>query len=190
MNTKDHILSEARKVFEKFGFNKTSMADIALAARKGRRTIYTYFTSKEEVFRAVIDVEVNALAVDLQEIIHSNLPPTQKLRSYMHARMNAVKELTIYYDALRQDLLGNFGMIENLRRDYDELEVSMIKNILDEGVKKDDFAIDDTHLVANAIVLATKGFELPLYMGQTGYDHEQLIDPLMNLFYKGILKTN
>jgi len=189
MNTKDQILSEARKVFEKFGFNKTSMADIAAAARKGRRTLYTYFTSKEEVFRAVIDVEVEALALSLKEIVHSNQPPREKLRNYMHTRMNAVKQLTIYYDALRQDLLGNFGMIENLRHEYDQMEVLMIRQILDEGVEKNEFSIDDTLLVANAIVLATKGFELPLYMGATNYDHEQLIDPLINLFYTGILKS-
>jgi AcrR family transcriptional regulator len=189
MNTKDQILIEARKVFERFGFNKTSMADIAAAARKGRRTVYTYFTSKEEVFRAVIDVEVKALAVRLKEIIEGDQTPKEKLRHYMHTRMNAVKELTIYYDALRQDLLGNFGMIENLRRDYDEMEVNMIQKILDEGVERNEFSIDTTHLVASAIVLATKGFELPLYMGNINYDHEQLIDPLINLFYTGILKS-
>lgn len=189
MTTKDEILKEARKVFEKFGFNKTSMADIAVAARKGRRTIYTYFTSKEEVFRAVIEVEVSAVAEKLKQIIEGDLPPDEKLRSYLHARMNAVKELTIYYDALRQDLQNNLGMIENLRKEYDELEVGLIKRILDEGVEQHVFDIENTPLVANAFVLATKGFELPIFMGKVGYDYEQMIDPLINLFYKGILKA-
>lgn len=189
MTTKDEILKEARKVFEKFGFNKTSMADIAQAARKGRRTIYTYFTSKEEVFRAVIEVEVSLVAVRLKQIIEGELLPDEKLRAYMHARMNAVKELTIYYEALRQDLQNSLGMIENLRKEYDELEVGLIKQILDEGVARQVFAIDNTLLVANAFVLATKGFELPIFMGKVGYDHEQMIDPLINLFYKGIQKA-
>lgn len=189
MQTKEMILQEARKVFEKFGFNKTSMADIALAARKGRRTIYTYFTSKEEVFRAVIEVEVKVLASNLQEIINSMLPANEKLRKYMRIRMNAVKELTVYYDALRQDLMNNLGMIENLRKEYDLLETSMIKTILDEGVEQNEFEIENTQLVAQSIVLASKGFELPIYMNQQDYDPEPLIDPLIDLFYKGILKT-
>ena len=77
-------------------------------------------------------------------------------------------------------------MIENLRKNYDEMEVGMIRSILDEGVSTGVFDILDTSLVARAIVLATKGFELPIYMGQAGYDHDTLIDPLIELFYRGI----
>ena len=189
MQTKETILQEARKVFEKFGFNKTSMADIALAARKGRRTIYAYFTSKEEVFRAVIEVEVRALASRLQEMLSGSIPAKEKLRNYMHIRMNAVKELTVYYDALRQDLMNNMGMIENLRREYDLLEVSMIKSILDEGVAQNEFEVENTRLVAQSIVLASKGFELPIFMNQEDYDPEPFIDPLISLLYNGILKN-
>lgn len=187
MNTKEHILIEARKVFEKFGFNKTSMADIAQAARKGRRTIYTYFTSKEEVFRAVIEIEVNTLASKLQELIGGPVNAAEKLRKYLHIRMNAVKELTLYYDALRQDLMNSLGLIENLRKEYDLLEVNMIRQILDEGVRNQEFRIADTNLVAQSIVLASKGFELPIFMGQEGYDPDPMIDPLVDLLYHGIM---
>jgi AcrR family transcriptional regulator len=188
MDTKNIIIKHAREVFERFGYNKTSMGDIAHAAKKGRRTIYSYFTNKEEVFRAVIELEVNELAAKLKEIINLDISTDLKLRKYMHTRMNGVRELTMYYDALRQDLINNLSLIERLRKEYDELEVNMIKSILDEGVECDQFAMDDTKLVANAIVLATKGFELPIFMGQNNYDHELLIDPLINLFYHGIVK--
>lgn len=188
MNTKEIILEEARKVFERFGFNKTSMADIAAAARKGRRTVYTYFTSKEEVFRAVIDTEVNKLAVMLQEIINLPVEPEEKFRQYIHTRMNAIKTITTYYDALRQDFMNNLGMIEDLRKQYDELEASMIKAILDEGVEKNHFNIADTESVSRAIVFATKGFELPIYRGDKDYDHNRLIEPLIGVLFYGISK--
>lgn len=188
MTTKDLILIEARKVFEKFGFNKTSMADIAHAARKGRRTIYSYFTSKEEVFKAVIEVEIDALAKTLQELIDSPLKADDKLRQYMQTRMNAVKMLTIYYDAIRRDLVENLAFIEKIRKKYDKMEMEMIRKILDEGVAQNVFEIKDTRIVAGAIVLASKGFELPLIMGQEGYDHSSMIEPLIDVFYKGILK--
>lgn len=188
MNTKDLILEEARKVFERFGFNKTSMADIATAARKGRRTLYTYFTSKEEIFRAVIDTEVSKLGEILQQIIAQPLPPEDKFRLYILTRMNAVKTISTYYDALRQDFMNNLGMIEDLRQQYDELEASMIKTILDEGVEKNHFKIADTVVVARAIVFATKGFELPIYRGDTNYDHNKLIEPLISVLFHGISK--
>ena len=63
----------------------------------------------------------------------------------------------------------------------------MISLMLKQGVKEGAFRITDPQLVAGAIVMASKGFELPLIMGQDGYDHNQLIDPLIDMFYHGIL---
>lgn len=188
MTTKDWIIQEARGVFEKFGYTKTSMADIARAARRGRRTLYMHFAGKEEVFRAVIEVEVNALAEKLGAIIEGEKPPSEKLREYMHVRMNAVKELTMYYDAMRQDMMMNLGLIEKIRKRYDFMEKDMIRRVLDEGVACGEFHIGDTALLAGAIVMATKGFELPIYMGDQDFDHIGLIDPLIGLFFRGIAK--
>jgi AcrR family transcriptional regulator len=46
------ILDAALPVFVRFGFRKTSMADIARAARISRASLYLSFSSKEELFRA------------------------------------------------------------------------------------------------------------------------------------------
>ncbi len=186
MTTREQIIEGARKVFERYGFSKTSMEDIAKAAGRGRRTIYTHFNNKREVFKAVIDMEVERLAGLLAGIVEQPVPPREKLRRYMHARMNAIRELTLYYEAIREDLAHDIGLLEELRRDYDEQEAGMIRSILDEGNAAGVFGIKDTSLVAKAIVMATKGFELPIYMGQQDYDHSSLIDPLMNILYSGI----
>ncbi|MBW6492127.1 MAG: TetR/AcrR family transcriptional regulator [Lentimicrobium sp.] len=185
--TKELIIEEARKIFTKYGFNKSSMSDIALAARKGRRTIYTYFTSKEEVFKAVIETEVSDLAEKLGVIMNDNIPADQKLRNYMYVRMNALKELTVYYNALREDFVNNLGMIENLRKDYDIMEIEMIRQMLDEGVTSGVFEIAEVQQVSRAILVAIKGFELPIFLAKDDYDYNQLIDPMIGLFFKGIL---
>ncbi len=186
MNTRENILSGARKVFDRFGFQKTSMNDIAVAAKKGRRTIYSHFDSKEAVFRAVIDTEVKDLSVKLSHIAKSSAPSEEKLRSYLNARMKAVSDLSVYHSALRDDLMQNLGMVEKLRKEYDELEVSLIKGILDEGNERDVFDVTDTLLVAEAILITTKGFELPIFMGVSDYDNERHINPLIDVLYEGI----
>ena len=48
----DHILDAALPVFVRFGFRKTSMADIARAAEISRASLYLTFNSKEDLFRA------------------------------------------------------------------------------------------------------------------------------------------
>ena len=46
--TKAKLVDVARQLFAKMGVENTTMNDIALASKKGRRTLYTYFKSKED----------------------------------------------------------------------------------------------------------------------------------------------
>lgn len=52
--TRELIVRSARKVFEEKGFLDTRIADIAAAAEMSHGTFYTYFQTKDEVFRAII----------------------------------------------------------------------------------------------------------------------------------------
>ena len=48
------ILEAANKIFLKYGYQKTSMDDIAKEAMIGKGTIYYYFNSKEDIFVALL----------------------------------------------------------------------------------------------------------------------------------------
>jgi AcrR family transcriptional regulator len=47
---KDNVLIAAMLVFGKFGYRKTSIDDIAAAAKISKQGLYLYFSSKEEIF--------------------------------------------------------------------------------------------------------------------------------------------
>ena len=51
--TRQKLVDVARQLFAKNGLENTTMNDIALQSGKGRRTLYTYFKSKEEIYYAV-----------------------------------------------------------------------------------------------------------------------------------------
>ena len=52
--TRQKLVDVARQLFAKNGIANTTMNDIAVASGKGRRTLYTYFNRKEDVYSAVI----------------------------------------------------------------------------------------------------------------------------------------
>ena len=52
------MVDVARQLFAMNGMENTTMNDIALASKKGRRTLYTYFKSKEDIYYAVIESEL------------------------------------------------------------------------------------------------------------------------------------
>ena len=48
LKTRQKLVDIARQLFAKKGIEGTTMNDIAVASGKGRRTLYTYFKSKED----------------------------------------------------------------------------------------------------------------------------------------------
>ncbi|MDP8315127.1 MAG: TetR/AcrR family transcriptional regulator [Candidatus Celaenobacter antarcticus] len=49
-----NIINTAEKVFECYGYKKTTMDDIAEEVRIGKATIYYYYSGKLEIFFKVI----------------------------------------------------------------------------------------------------------------------------------------
>ena len=57
LKTREKLIDVARQLFVHKGVENTTMNDIAAASDKGRRTIYTYFKNKLEIYNAVIERE-------------------------------------------------------------------------------------------------------------------------------------
>ncbi|MCK4678161.1 MAG: TetR/AcrR family transcriptional regulator [Bacteroidales bacterium] len=187
-SSKEIILETARNIFRRFGFAKTSIGDIAIAARKGRRTIYTYFENKEDIYKAVIEKEVNVLKISLVDVILSESSTKEKLKDYFITRMMTINVLANYYEALRNDYLQDFKIIEKIREDFDNQEISMISEILTEGVENNEFKIENINLTAKAIVIALKGFEIPFFIEKVDTDFESQLGSLIDILFNGILK--
>jgi AcrR family transcriptional regulator len=63
--TRDQLIDAARTVFERDGFLQARVADICDKAGVSHGSFYTYFTSKDEIFRTLVDtVEVDLLTLD------------------------------------------------------------------------------------------------------------------------------
>lgn len=67
--TKDRILEAAMTVFGEKGYHNATMAEIAEAAAVGKGTLYWYFSSKEELFSAMVDHGLGVLEGKLYAII-------------------------------------------------------------------------------------------------------------------------
>jgi AcrR family transcriptional regulator len=73
--TRQKLVDVARQLFAKNGLENTTMHDIALASGKGRRTLYTYFKSKEDIYYAVIESELERLSERLDEVASRRIRP-------------------------------------------------------------------------------------------------------------------
>lgn len=182
------IIDIARNIFSHFGFKKTTMEEIALATRKGKSSIYYYFNSKEEIFKAVVEKEADELKAELIKSISATDDPIEKLKIYIMTRMRKLKKLTNFYTALKSDYLNHLVFIEEIRKKYDNVEINIITGILKEGIDDGKFSIEDPHLSAVAIVTAMKGLEVPLFISKEASNFEERMSSLLNYLFYGIVK--
>lgn len=163
------------------------MDDIAYAVRKGKSSIYYYFKSKEEVYEAVVAYEISILREVLYNLLNKETEPQEKLKIYIITRMKKFRELVNAYNALSDEYLEQLSFIEKIRRKYDEEEIMMVKGILEDGINKKVFVIDDLNMSSIAIVTAMKGMEYPLVIKNPEISLEKTIISLLNLLFYGIM---
>ena len=85
--TRNLLVDTARQLFAKNGFEATTMNEIATASGKGRRTLYTYFSSKEEIYLAVIQSELDRLSSRMEEVARQDLSPEKKMVKLFFAHL-------------------------------------------------------------------------------------------------------
>ena len=77
--TRQKLITVARELFAKQGFDGITMNDIAQASQKGRRTMYTYFSSKEDIYYAVIEDELEHLSEEMDKVVNLSINPQEKI---------------------------------------------------------------------------------------------------------------
>ena len=138
------MVDVARRLFAQHGKENVTMNDIAVASGKGRRTLYTYFGSKDEVYLAVIENELDLMVERLQEVLRLPISPEKKLEEYVFVHFEAVKEAITRNGSLRADFFRNIYEVEKARRPIDIKEIRMIREIMEEGAVKGVFRLQST----------------------------------------------
>lgn len=159
--TKKHIVSVSRRLFAKKGVDNTTMNDIAEEAKKGRRTIYLYFKNKNEIFDAIVNQELDRVYKELTLIKDKPMATDDKLFDFMYAHLDCMKKIVTRNGSLRASFFNDISLVEKARAKFDRKEISLIEEILREGVNKGYFNIYDTPTMAMLLLNAVKGLEVP-----------------------------
>jgi len=184
-----HIVGIARRIFTRHGFRKTTMEDIASASQMGKSSIYYYFKSKEDIFRAVVEFEALMLKERLNRIIGKNNTPPERLKAYILFRLHHVRTLENFYAALNEETLSHMGFILDIRRNFEVEEQELVSKILEDGMEQNVFQLSSSKIGAIAISTMMKGLELPLLLDEAHKtDREELMDDLIRVLLYGILK--
>ena len=148
--TRQKLVDVARQLFAKNGLEATTMNDIATASGKGRRTLYTYFKSKEEIYYAVIR-------------------PQDKIIELIYTHLSMIRETVVRNGNLRAEFFRNIWMVEKVRKHFDDAEIELFRKVYNEGKEDGEFDIDNVDLVADITHYCIKGLEVPYIYGRIAH---------------------
>lgn len=162
VQTREKIISVASDLFSRLSVYKTTMEDVARACEVGRRTIYTHFRTKDDLYQAVIAYEIKKMQEGLQEVVKEDISPDDKLHKYVFRRFEILKALVSKNPAMRKDFMRNHSRVEAMRRELDAAEKEMISAIIFEGNRKGMFQVLKPQLFSFALLQTLKGLEVAL----------------------------
>ena len=131
LKTREKLIEVARQLFAHKGIENTTMNDIANASDKGRRTIYTYFKNKKEIYNAVIEQESEQIVSQLREIIVLKISPEEKLRRFLEIRFKPIKNSISQLEPTKRFFGRDIKRIERIKKLASEKEHEILKIILD-----------------------------------------------------------
>lgn len=188
--TRERLVEVARQLFLRKGVENTTMAEIANASEKGRRTIYTYFRNKREIHQAVVESESEQIIGRQRRIQRSGLSASDKLEQMIRARLEILKCPTSNATSSRlgePSALSFKSLMEGTRAGkarrlatFKELEI--FRDIIAEGVAAGEFPPTQAHRLQALMLVLALGVDNPAaasHLASLGVDMQQTYDSVI-----------
>ena len=191
LKTRERFIEVARQLFARKGVENTTMNDIASASEKGRRTIYTYFKSKRDIYNAVIEQETDIALSQLRTIVAKPIPADQKLTEYIDAHFETMREVVSRNGSLRAWFFRDVRKVDRARRIVSRKETILLQQIRAEGVAEGLFEIESIPRTALIITKTIQGLDVPYIrddLSEIGLDKDELSKSIVSIMLSGILK--
>lgn len=131
-NRRLRILNAAAQLLHHYGFHKTTVADIAKAAKVGVGSVYLEFSSKDELVAALAEQRHHVVVASMREAAEAPGPWGEKLLEMLQARLRALWALAAEgHHAL--DLLSCCPAVHKVRAQFRADEERLVADVVAAG---------------------------------------------------------
>lgn len=182
------ILRAAVKVFSSKGYHNTRMEEIAATAGIGKGTIYEYFSSKLQLFQAMLEGSLQYYFELLNQETFKLMPLQERLRILIeaHCRFSLEKKdlaRTIFCNHMLDDELHEWAMTMHREKQKQALE------FLEQSLAQDEVRQDvDLLLIGLILASALTGLGAVITMDGWEVDPARTADQLSQALINGIKK--
>jgi len=188
--TRQTILEAARARFGHYGFNKTTMAEIAKDCGMSAANIYRHFNGKNDIIAVLATNLLKRQETRLGEIVGCQSSSySEKLRKFFTESLAITRQYATEQPKMKE--MVDFICQErfDLVQSHKKIKLELIETILREGTAKGEFVIAETDMAstAEAVLDSTVMFHTPLFMDMySAEDLKSSCDNIINLLLAAI----
>jgi TetR/AcrR family transcriptional repressor of mexJK operon len=195
-NTRQLILAAAQKKFAHFGFTKTTMDEIAGDVGFGKASLYYYFPTKESLFEAVVTGEQEKFSERIAAVLTRDDSACDKVRCYVAHRFEYFSKLMNLNILDLRSTSKPRPSFKNMFDSFASRELKFLTQILLEGKRSGELAIDSAERVAECFMHTMRGLRLCRTTTTSGprvedsdiRDLEKEVKFVTDIFLRGICK--
>lgn len=148
--TKRKIFETAMKLFAEKGYDATSIEEITATVGVAKGTLYYHFSSKEEIYKFLIEEGMKLLrnSIQIKTVQLSN--PIAKLKAVIIIQLKVIMKYDEFITILLSHIWGNKERHYSFRK-YIYEYIDIIKKYIEEGIKEGLIKEGDSHLMASTI---------------------------------------
>jgi len=187
---KTKILEKSEEMFNRFGFSKVTMEEIASELNISKKTLYKHFDNKEHIIKEM--VKLNKCEVDefIENLMNDKETPfINKLSKFMNfiATISKKIEGTMVRDLMRKHP-EIWKDIDDFRKEHAYKNLS---NLIKEGIQTGVFRNDiDTHLIVLAYISSVHSLINPETLSNLPVSAEEAFRQIVKLMFEGIFTTD
>lgn len=192
---KAKILEGANKLFQRYGLSKTTMEDIAKDAGKGKSTLYYYFKSKEEIFNAVLDSEINDVVTETLKRLSIHDIFLDKLKAFTHTKFEMVQKRKSLYKAMEAGMDAEaFSQYmeakKQIHQKYLQKEILILQQVFFNAIQRNEIPEMEVIQIEKNIFLflsSIRGINREFVVhGNPEDDGKDVLNQFCELYYRGI----
>lgn len=188
-----HILKTAITSFAQRGYQTTNMNDIAKAAGIGKGTIYEYFQSKDQIFKAAYDYFFEQFHYVILKSLHNVNNPMEKLSVYLDSYRDFIKKEALHISGIILDFWASGIRPENesksisLKSKYHDSQTTL-ELILFECIRAKQIKPIDTKSLSSIILATLDGLTIQWLLQPDHFELTESIALFKQILFKGLRK--
>lgn len=180
----EQIINVARELFTTYGYKRVSMDEIAKKANVTKKTVYSYFKSKEELLKFFINEEIYNMKKIVEETENSNLPYFKNVHNVIYKLLEYKSESKFIKSIVREgEIFNNNIVLSNLKQIDTEIQEYIEKRI-EEAVEKRYIEVADIKITS--FLIYKMYIALMFEWSDVKIDKQKIADNIIKILQNGI----